>query len=193
MANERQYELVYILAPTVTDAEAEELQTEIAEQIETLGGSIESTDVWGRRKLAYPIKHFNEGLYIVQLIAGPGTMLGEIERRLRVRDQVLRQLTVRVDEDLKKARRVAEKRKAWAERRRELSGTPPTDNGDDAAAVSAGTPSSEPGTASSPSGDDVPVVAEAPAAEPTSVSDAMPSTVDDSGAAADGETPEGKE
>ena len=185
MANERQYELVYILAPTVTDAEAEELQAEIAEQIGTLGGSIESTDVWGRRKLAYPIKRFNEGLYVVQLITGPGTMLAEIERRLRVRDQVLRQLTVRVDEDLKKARRVAEERKAAVERRRELRGIPPTDNGDAAS-------SSESGAVSAPSAGDATVVAEA-AAEPASVSDAAPSTADDSGAAADGETSEVKE
>ena len=192
MANERQYELVYILAPTVTDAEAEELQAEIAEQIGTLGGSIESTDVWGRRKLAYPIKRFNEGLYVVQLIAGPGTMLAEIERRLRVRDQVLRQLTVRVDEDLKKARRVAEERKAAAERRRELRGIPPTDNGDAAAVDSAAASSSESGAVSAPSAGDATVVAEA-AAEPASVSDAAPSTADDSGAAADGETSEVKE
>ena len=195
MANERQYELVYILAPTVTDAEAEELQAEIAEQIGTLGGSIESTDVWGRRKLAYPIKRFNEGLYVVQLIAGPGTMLAEIERRLRVRDQVLRQLTVRVDEDLKKARRVAEERKAAAERRRELRGIPPTDNGDAAAGASAASSASESGAVSPPSAGDVTAVAEAPAAaaEPASVSDAAPSTADDSGAAADGETSEVKE
>ena len=192
MANERQYELVYILAPTVTDAEAEELQAEIAEQIGTLGGSIESTDVWGRRKLAYPIKRFNEGLYVVQLITGPGTMLAEIERRLRVRDQVLRQLTVRVDEDLKKARRVAEERKAAAERRRELRGIPPTDNGDATAVDSAAASSSESGAVSAPSAGDATVVAEA-AAEPASVSDAAPSTADDSGAAADGETSEVKE
>jgi small subunit ribosomal protein S6 len=192
MANERQYELVYILAPTVTDAEAEELQAEIAEQIGTLGGSIESTDVWGRRKLAYPIKRFNEGLYVVQLITGPGTMLAEIERRLRVRDQVLRQLTVRVDEDLKKARRVAEERKAAAERRRELRGIPPTDNGDAAGVDSAAASSSESGAVSAPSAGDATVVAEA-AAEPASVSDAAPSTADDSGAAADGETSEVKE
>ena len=192
MANERQYELVYILAPTVTDAEAEELQAEIAEQIGTLGGSIESTDVWGRRKLAYPIKRFNEGLYVVQLIAGPGTMLAEIERRLRVRDQVLRQLTVRVDEDLKKARRVAEERKAAAERRRELRGIPPTDNGDAAGGDSAAASSSESGAVSAPSAGDATVVAEA-AAEPASLSDAAPSTADDSGAAADGETSEVKE
>ena len=111
MPNARQYELVYIVAPTATDAELEALQGELNEQIETLGGAVESTDLWGRRKLAYAIGPFTEGIYVVQLINGPGEMISELGRRLRVRDQVLRYLTVRVDEDLRKARRAAEKRK----------------------------------------------------------------------------------
>ena len=111
MPNARQYELVYIVAPTATDAELEALQGEFNEQIETLGGTVESTDLWGRRKLAYAIGPFTEGIYVVQLINGPGEMISELGRRLRVRDQVLRYLTVRVDEDLRKTRRAAEKRK----------------------------------------------------------------------------------
>ena len=114
MANERQYELVYIVAPTASDTELEALQGEFNEQIETLGGVVESTDLWGRRKLAYAIGPFTEGIYVVQLINGPAAMISELGRRLRVRDQVLRYLTVRVDEDLRKARLAAEKRKAIA-------------------------------------------------------------------------------
>ena len=114
MPNERQYELVYIVAPTASDTELEALQRELNEHIETLGGAVESTDLWGRRKLAYAIGPFTEGIYIVQLISGPAAMISELERRLRVRDQVLRYLTVRVDEDLRKARLAAEKRKATA-------------------------------------------------------------------------------
>ena len=114
MPNERQYELVYIVAPTARDIELEAFQGELNEQIETLGGTVESTDLWGRRKLAYAIGPFTEGIYIVQLITGPAAMISELGRRLRVRDQVLRYLTVRVDEDLRKARLAAEKRKATA-------------------------------------------------------------------------------
>ena len=93
MPSERQYELVYIVAPTATDAEVESLQQEFDELIEKLGGGVEETDVWGRRKLAYEIGHFNEGIYIVQLVNGPAEMVSELGRRLRVRDQVLRYMT----------------------------------------------------------------------------------------------------
>ena len=125
MPSDRQYELIYIVAPVATDAEVEGLHGEIKGHIETLGGSVESTEVWGRRKLAYPIGRYGEGIYVAQLINGPGGMVGEVERRLRVRDQVLRHLTVRVDEDILKARCAAEKRKSTSNRRREARGMPP--------------------------------------------------------------------
>jgi small subunit ribosomal protein S6 len=96
----------------------EALQGEVSELVQKSGGSVENTDVWGRRKLAYEIGHHNEGIYIVQLLEGPGEMIAELGRRLRVRDQVLRHLTVRVDEDLRKVRRAAEKKKATAQRPR---------------------------------------------------------------------------
>ena len=122
MPNDRQYEFVYVLAPTVSNAEVETLRREMEDQIAKLGGAAEKTDLWGRRKLAYPIGNFTEGIYVVQLIRGPGTMVTELERRMRVHDDVLRYLTVRVDDDLRKARRAAEKRKADAERRRAARG-----------------------------------------------------------------------
>ena len=122
MPNDRQYEFVYVLAPTVTNAGVDALQREIEERIRQFDGAVENTDVWGRRKLAYPIGNFTEGIYVVQLIRGPGTLVTELERRMRVRDDVLRYLTVRVDDDLRKAQRAAEKRKADAERRRAARG-----------------------------------------------------------------------
>ena len=125
VVSERQYELIYIVAPVATDAEVAALQAEVDGHIASLGGTVENTDLWGRRKLAYQIGNYGEGIYIYQLITGPGTMIGELERRLRVRDQVLRHLTVRVDEDLRKARRLKEKRKATVDRRRAARGLPP--------------------------------------------------------------------
>ena len=110
------------LAPTVANAEVETLQGEIEGYIRKLDGAVENTDLWGRRKLAYPIGNFTEGIYVVQLIRGPGAMVTELERRMRVHDDVLRYLTVRVDDDLRKARRAAEKRKAETDRRRAARG-----------------------------------------------------------------------
>ena len=152
----RQYELVYIVAPTATDAEVEALQKEIAELVGEFGGAVENTDVWGRRKLAYEIGHHKEGIYVVQLLNGPGEMVRELGRRLRVRDQVLRHLTVRVDEDLRKVRRAAERKKATVQRRRAARGRPPLPDGDH-------TPSAD----RSPAGDQVAAGdAPAPAAGP---------------------------
>ena len=129
MPSDREYELVYIVAPTATDAELEALQTQVAELVTEFGGTVENTDVWGRRKLAYEIGHFTEGIYVVQLLDGPGKMISELGRRLRVRDQVLRHLIVRVDEDLRKVRRAAEKKKATVQRRRAARGKPPLAEG----------------------------------------------------------------
>ena len=139
MPSNREYELVYIVAPTATDEDVEGLQTQVAELAKEFGGTVENTDVWGRRKLAYEIGHFTEGIYVVQVLDGPGEMIGELGRRLRVRDQVLRHLIVRVDEDLRKVRRAAEKKKATVQRRRSARGKPPLPEGDDAPAA-AGSP-----------------------------------------------------
>ena len=125
MSTERQYELIYIVAPVATDPEVETLQAEIDGHVVALGGTVDKTEVWGRRKLAYQIGDYGEGIYICQLVTGPGEMVGELERRLRVRDQVLRHLIVRVDEDLRKARRLKDKKKATVDRRRAARGLPP--------------------------------------------------------------------
>ena len=125
MPDDRQYELVYIVAPTATDAELAALETEVGELVQKLGGTVQNTDVWGRRKLAYEIGRHTEGIYVVLLLDGPGEMVKELGRRLRVRDDVLRYLVVRVDEDLRKVRRAADKRKATTQRRRAARGKPP--------------------------------------------------------------------
>ena len=162
MPSERGYELVYIVAPTATDEDVEALQTQVAELVKEFGGTVENTDVWGRRKLAYEIGHFREGIYVVQLLDGPGEMIGELGRRLRVRDQVLRHLIVRVDEDLRKVRRATEKKKATVQRRRAARGKPLLPERDDAPAAEGSPVGADAGT-----GDAAP-----PAAEPPPVADA---------------------
>ena len=162
MPRDREYELVYIVAPTATDEDVEALQTQVAELVKEFGGTVENTDVWGRRKLAYEIGHFTEGIYVVQRLDGPGEMIGELGRRLRVRDQVLRHLIVRVDEDLRKVRRAAEKKKATVQRRRAARGKPLLPERDDAPAAEGSPVGADAGT-----GDAAP-----PAAEPPPVADA---------------------
>jgi len=167
VVSERQYELIYIVAPVATDAEVAALQAEVDGHIASLGGTVENTDLWGRRKLAYQIGNYGEGIYICQLISGPGTMIGELERRLRVRDQVLRHLTVRVDEDLRKARRLKEKRKATVDRRRAARGLPPLDVADAAPAPPSDAAAATPAPpVETPSADTTSPEAPAPAAAP---------------------------
>ena len=197
MPNDRQYEFVYVLAPTVANAEVETLQRELEEHIGKVGGAVENTDLWGRRKLAYPIGNFTEGIYVVQLIRGPGAMVTELERRMRVHDDVLRYLTVRVDDDLRKVRRAAEKRKADAERRRAARGpqdepSPPAGPADDAPAESEspadGAPSPEvtpPATEAEPANSAPEAKAEAEAAP----AEVTPSDSEEASAAAEPAAP----
>ena len=125
MSTNRQYELVYIVTPEATDEQIAELHTQIEQIVQRFGGTFDKTENWGRRKLAYEIGHHREGTYVVETISGSGEMVKEIDRRLRVIDQVIRHLTVRVDEDLRVAERTRDERKAAQARRRVARGLPP--------------------------------------------------------------------
>jgi small subunit ribosomal protein S6 len=122
---DRQYELVYILPPDTTDEQATELHAEIAAVVSKMGGQIEKTDPWGRRRLAYDIGPFKEGYYVLEVINGNGELMKEIDRRLKVMDQVIRHLVVRVDEENKVVERARSRRQASSSRRRVRRGLPP--------------------------------------------------------------------
>lgn len=122
---DRQYELVYILPPETTEPQVAELHEQIASIVSRLSGTIEKTDVWGRRKLAYEIGHFKEGVYVLEVINGSGELMKELDRRLRVLDQVVRHMIVRVDEEKKVVERTRTKRQSESERRRVRRGLPP--------------------------------------------------------------------
>ena len=125
MSTNRQYELVYIVTPEASDEQVTELHTQIEQIVQRFGGTFDKTENWGRRKLAYEIGHHREGIYVVETITGSGEMVKEIDRRLRVIDQVVRHLTVRVDEELRVADRTREARRATQARRRTARGLPP--------------------------------------------------------------------
>jgi small subunit ribosomal protein S6 len=121
----RQYELVYLTPPDTTEEALAELHQQIAAVVERFGGTIEKTENWGRRRLAYEIAHQREAVYVLEVINGPGTMTAEIDRRLRVVDVVIRHLIVRVDEELARAERAKTRRKEWTTKRRTRRGLPP--------------------------------------------------------------------
>jgi len=121
----RKYELVYILPPDTTEQQLAELHQQIEAVVARMEGQIEKTENWGRRKLAYPIGHFKEGVYVLMVINGSGELMKELDRRLKVMDQVVRHLVVRVDEEMKVVERTRTKRQTESERRRVKRGLPP--------------------------------------------------------------------
>ena len=125
MSTSRQYELVYIVTPEATEQGVADLHTQIEQIIQRYSGTLDKTENWGRRKLAYEIGKHREGTYVVETITGSGELMKEIDRRLRVIDSVIRHLAVRVDEDLQKAERTRSARQANSSRRRVARGLPP--------------------------------------------------------------------
>ena len=122
---DRQYELVYILPPDTTEQQVTELHEQLEAVVSRMSGQIEKTENWGRRKLAYEIGHNKEGVYVLEVINGSGELMKELDRRLRVMDQVVRHIVVRVDHEKKVVDRTRTKRQADSERRRVKRGLPP--------------------------------------------------------------------
>ena len=121
----RKYELVYVVSPDATDEQVADLHTQIEAIVQRMGGQIEKTDNWGRRKLAYEIGRHKEGTYVLEVIDGNGDLMKEIDRRLRVTDLVIRHLTVRIDEEQGVVERTKSKRTEASRRRRVARGLPP--------------------------------------------------------------------
>jgi small subunit ribosomal protein S6 len=125
MSTVRQYELIYITPAETTDDTLAELHQQVASVVERFGGTIERTEPWGRRRLAYEIAGQREGVYVLEVINGPGEMTTELDRRLRVLDAIVRHMIVRVDEDLAMAERARVRRKTDLAARRVRRGLPP--------------------------------------------------------------------
>ena len=132
MSEVRQYEVIYIITPEATDEVVADLHQQVEAVVKRFGGSIERTENWGRRRLAYEIARHREGTYVLEVLNGPGEMVRELDRRLKVTDQVIRHLAVRVDEELRVAERAKAKRLADSRRRRAARGLPPLAEGEEA-------------------------------------------------------------
>lgn len=122
---DRQYELIYVLPPETSEQQAAEMHEQVAQTVARLNGQIEKTENWGRRKLAYEIGHYKEGVYVLEVINGSGELMKELDRRLKVIDLVVRHMIVRVDEEKSVVERTRTKRQSESERRRVKRGLPP--------------------------------------------------------------------
>ncbi len=98
----RTYELMFIVRPDMTDEDVDKVISTIEAQVTSAGGTVKSVDRMGKRRLAYLVRNFADGLYILFTIEGPGSAISEVERRLRVTEPVIKFITVRVDEEQKR-------------------------------------------------------------------------------------------
>jgi small subunit ribosomal protein S6 len=120
----RKYELVYVVSPDATDEQVTDLHAQVEAIVQRIGGQIEKTENWGRRKLAYEIGRHKEGTYVLETIDGTGELMKEIDRRLKVSDLVIRHLVVRIDEDQAVIERTRARRTETSRRRRTARGLP---------------------------------------------------------------------
>ena len=115
--DKRIYEVVYIVQPNVAEDDVNTLSTNLQQIVTSQGGEIVKAELMGRRQLAYPIGRVTEGQYMLMEVAGSGSEIAELERRMRVNDQVVRYITVRVDEDRRRADKFKAKRQRKASKR----------------------------------------------------------------------------
>jgi len=93
----RDYELVYILQPELNEEQISALNERVTQAVLSQDGNVTETELWGKRSLAYPIRDFFEGYYILHRLQMSGSLVDEIERQLRFNEDVIRYLFVRTD------------------------------------------------------------------------------------------------
>src|ERR1035437_1150818 len=105
----RSYELMFIVRPDMVDEDLNKLISTLESSVTSAGGTAKS-EVWGKRRLAYRVGKFNDGIFVRMLIAATGAIVREVERRLRVTEPVIKFLTVRTDEELKRLDKIKKNR-----------------------------------------------------------------------------------
>lgn len=116
MAEQRTYEIVFIVNPTVDEESLNALSENLQQILTTQGATIVKAESMGRRRFAYPIGRLTEGTYMLFEVEGTGKEIAELERRMRVNDQIVRYITVRVDEDRQRAEKFRARRAKLAEK-----------------------------------------------------------------------------
>jgi small subunit ribosomal protein S6 len=113
----RIYEEFFIVEPDTPEEQIDAFVEQIKGVITAGGGTVDKVDKWGRRKLAYKINKYTEGYYVLIQFTAPPDPVKEIEHRMRVTDMVLRWVTVRIDEKLKKLAKKTKQREKRAKKR----------------------------------------------------------------------------
>ena len=131
--SDRVYELLFIADPNLGEPEVDALTTLVQGYIEKESGKIQKIEKWGKKRLAYPIGRHRDGSYVLIVAEGGNALVKEVERRLRVTDGVVKFITVRVDEELRKSEASKARRAAEEAKRRSRTGVitpaPPVEEG----------------------------------------------------------------
>lgn len=116
----RTYELMFIVRPDMAEEDLDKLISTLETAVSTTGGTVKSVERMGKRRLAYTVRRFHDGMYVLLTVEGSGGLIHELERRLRVTEPVIKFLSVRIDEEQKRL----EKIKAIRDARKKTSATP---------------------------------------------------------------------
>ena len=115
----RNYEIMFIVSPNAAEEDIDKINSQIEGVITAGGGKAEKIEKLGKRRLAYIVNKFREGSYVLFTIQADGAIIREVERRLRVMDLVIKYLTVRMDDDMKRLDKIkAHRQKRAAHRSR---------------------------------------------------------------------------
>jgi small subunit ribosomal protein S6 len=124
---ERQYDLIFICRPDTPEPDIDKLISTLEHAVAEKGSKIEKTEKWGRKRMAYRVRKLQEGFYVYMVIrSSHGELVKELERRLKVSDPVIKYLTVRLDEELKRQDKLKRIRERRAARRPRKSAPAPT-------------------------------------------------------------------
>jgi small subunit ribosomal protein S6 len=116
----RTYELMFIVRPDMTDEDLDKLISMLQSVVPASGGAVQKVEKMGKRRLAYTVRRFNDGIYVLMVVEGGGAVIHELERRLRVTEPVIKFLTVRIDEEQKRLAKI----KALRDARKKVSAQP---------------------------------------------------------------------
>jgi small subunit ribosomal protein S6 len=130
---DRTYELMFIVRPDMAEEDQDKLISTLESAVTTSGGTVKSMEKMGKRRLAYTVRRFHDGIYILLTVQGGGGLIHELERRLRVTEPVIKFLTVRIDEEQKRLDKIKKLRDA----RRKAAPAPAAEAGSEPAAVTA--------------------------------------------------------
>jgi len=118
----RTYELMFIVRPDMQEEDQDKLISTLESVVTNSGGTVKNVEKMGKRRLAYLVRRFHEGLYILLTVEGSGGLIHELERRLRVTEPVIKFMTVRIDEEQKRLDKIKAIRDA---RRKQSASAPP--------------------------------------------------------------------